>query len=111
MLGDVLAFHLSVTLCEGCGRGVALKLTPVTEAPLTVTEAVDGENENPARLGATTNEPFLKRVKMYLPELSVVVVPPLVPERVTVADDPLIVPEMLYVGKGVPCGTNTTSTQ
>ena len=45
MFGEVLGFQLSVTLCEGDGMGVAVKFTALTEAPLMVTVAVEGENE------------------------------------------------------------------
>jgi hypothetical protein len=41
------------------GGGVAVKFTPVTDAPLTLTDAVAGENTYPDRLGATTYAPFL----------------------------------------------------
>ena len=52
---DVLAVQLNVTLCDtGTGTAVAVKFTPVTEAPFIVTEAVDGVNAYPDWLAATT---------------------------------------------------------
>jgi hypothetical protein len=50
-------------------------------------------------------EPFGNPVKLKLPRLSVVVERDAAPDNVTVADDPLTLPEMLYVvGVGVGVG-------
>jgi hypothetical protein len=45
MFGDALAAQLKVTLCDT--RAMAVKFTPVTAAPFTFTEAVDGVNVYP----------------------------------------------------------------
>jgi hypothetical protein len=55
MLTDVLALQFNITLCcTGGGTAPAVKFTPVTFPPFSNTEAVDGENEYPDWLGATT---------------------------------------------------------
>jgi hypothetical protein len=55
MFGNELAVQLNVTLCDtGTGVAVPVKFTPVAEAPLIVTAAVDGVNAYPDWLGATT---------------------------------------------------------
>src|SRR5690349_10343900 len=80
---------------------VALKLMPAIEAPETDTDAVEGENAYPERLGASTYDPFERPVNTNFPPPSVVVVAPLVPDSVTVAADPLTLPEIVYVVGGV----------
>jgi hypothetical protein len=93
-----------------------VKLTPVTDAPLIVTDLVDGVNAYPDLLGATIYDPFGRLANVNCPKLFVVVVPATGPDKVTVAaETPLTVPEMLYVlelGGGVLLDAlNTTSTQ
>jgi len=83
------------------GAAVAVKVTPVTLAPLTVTGWLVGLNANPVLFGVIVYEPFAKPVKLKLPELSAVAVPLDVPLRVNnvpVPDaDGLTVPEILHV--------------
>ena len=55
-------------------------------------------------------EPFGNPVKLKLPTLSVVVEPDAAPDNVRVADDPLTLPEMLYV-VGVVLELKIRSTQ
>ena len=44
---DVLAVQLNVTLCDTGPEAVAVKFTPVTAAPFTVTDADFGVNVYP----------------------------------------------------------------
>ena len=78
---------------------VALKVTPVTFPPFTVTEAVAGEKVYPVSLGVTVYVPFAIAVRVKFPELSAVVLMPLF--IVNVAPTPnfagWILPEMLHV--------------
>jgi hypothetical protein len=103
---DVLAVQFKVTLCDTV---VAVKFTPVMAAPFTVTEAVVGVNAYPDRLAATTYEPFAKPKNVYFPVASVVVDLVAAPKRVSVAADPLTVPEIEKPDDLL--GANTRSTQ
>jgi hypothetical protein len=61
----VLALHVRVTeCCTGGGSATAVKFTPVTGAPLIVTDFVDGVNVDPDALGATTYDPFARPGKL-----------------------------------------------
>ena len=106
ILEDVLAVQFKVTLCH---TAVAVKFTPVIAAPFTVTDAVDGVNAYPDWLAATTYEPFAKPENVYFPVASVVVDLVAAPERVSVAADPLTVPEIEKLDEVL--GANTRSTQ
>ena len=106
ILEDVLAVQFKVTLCD---TAVAVKFTPVIAAPFTVTEAVIGVNAYPEWLAATTYEPFAKPENVYFPVASVVVDLVAAPERVSVAADPLTVPEIEKPDELL--GANTRSTQ
>jgi hypothetical protein len=80
---------------------VAVKVTPLTFAPLTVTARDKGLKLNPALLGVTVYGPLLSPEKLKLPDGSAVVVALLVPLSVTVAPLPPdagpMVPERLQV--------------
>lgn len=105
---EVLGIQFNETLCGvGVEAGVPVKFKPVTEAPLTVAEAVEGVNVYPDRLGATTYEPLERLEKLKFPAGSVVACPEVVPDKVNVAAVPVTLPEIMYV----PAGTKTRSTQ
>jgi hypothetical protein len=78
---------------------VAVKVTPVTFVPFTVTELLVGENEYPALLGVTVYVPFAMPAKVKLPEPSAVVFAPLFSFRLVPAPsvDGLMEPETLQV--------------
>jgi hypothetical protein len=121
----VLTFQFNVTLC--CivtGSAVAVKFTAETFAPFIATDAVDGVKLYPDWPGVTTYEPFARPEKLYAPEAFVVVEPVEAPASVTVAAEPVTVPEIEYVVETVDpppddvdppdvlvAGTNARSTQ
>jgi hypothetical protein len=115
MPDEVLAFQLKETEWgTGFATAVPIKVTPVTELPFIVTEAVDGLNVNPDLLTATTYKPFGRPENVYAPDVFVEVEPEMGPDKVNcVTPDPLAVPEMLYVPDvgGTLAGLKTTSTQ
>ena len=115
MPDEVLAFQLKETVCgTGFATAVPIKLTPVTDAPFIVTEAVGGLNVNPDLLSATTYKPFGRPENVYAPDVLVDVEPEIGPDNVNcVTPAPLTVPERLYVPDvgGALAGLKTTSTQ
>jgi hypothetical protein len=112
-LEDVLGVQFKVTLWgTGACTGVAVKFTPQTGAPLTVTETVGGVNVYPDWLAATTYVPFARTESVYFPVESVVADAVAAPERANVAADPLTIPEIVDDGAGLDVpGANTRSTQ
>src|SRR5215831_7531924 len=113
ILADMLAVQFNVTLCgAGACTGVPAKFTPVTGAPFTVTDTVAGVKLYPDWLAATAYVPFDRPENVYPPVESVVVDALAAPVSVSVAADPLTVPEIVYDGAGLDVpGVNTTSTQ
>jgi hypothetical protein len=86
-----------------------VKLIPVTFWLCTEATAVAGENVNPVWLGAIKYDPFERPEKVKLPDASVLVDALAAPDSVTVAAEPLTVPEMLY-WFAIVDGWNTIST-
>ena len=84
---------------EKVGKGVAVKLIPLTLAPFTVTDWLTGANVKPALLGVIVYVPFERLKKVKLPEASAVAVAFEGPLAVTVAPFPseaeAIEPEIL----------------
>src|SRR5215831_11988 len=102
ILADMLAVQFNVTVCGGGAcTGVPAKFTPVTGAPLTVTDTVGGVKVYPGWLAATAYVPFFRSENMYFPVESAVVDAFAAPDRVSVAADPLTVPEIVYDGAGL----------
>ena len=100
-----LAAGLTVPEMLKVGTAVAVKLTAVTFAPLTVTGWLVGLKVKPVFDGVTVYDPLLRPLNVKLPEASAVVLPLAVPLSVSVVPVPLAagltVPEMLHVGIAV----------
>src|ERR1700684_1085525 len=78
-----------------CDPVEAVKFTPVTWAPFTVTCMLAGVKVIPLLLAVTVYDPFARLRKLKLPELSAVVVVLRAPLRLTVAPEPLAAGLML----------------
>ena len=95
------------------GTALAVKLTALTFAPLTVTGELAGVNAKPGFEGVTVYEPLAKFENVYLPAESAVTVALPAPDSVTRVlaplADGLMVPEILNVDTGEV--VKTTSTQ
>jgi hypothetical protein len=75
-----------LNVCPVCG--LATKLSPVMFAEVTIAARVVGLNENPVLLGVTAYVPADKPLKLYAPDVFVVVVAVAAPLSVTVAELP-----------------------
>src|SRR5919198_49517 len=99
-----LAAGLIVPEMLHVGTGDTVKLTPVTFAPLTVTDWLAGLNVKPVFDGVTVYVPLASPVNVKLPDASAVTVPVAAPLSVTAVPAPfaagLTVPEMFHVGTG-----------